>query len=111
MKIHFDINIPTQFIISPKAYKWYKREYKNIIRYKSWNNIIYTSIQDADCYLVQSLRDRLGAEIYWLIEQKLITSQGVGRFKCKVNRIPLYPVELIDNNGYYKIKKIKDKKL
>lgn len=111
MKIIFDTNIPTQFELSNKAYKWYKREYKNILKNKSWNNIIYTSPLFADYYLVQTLIDKSGNEFHWLIKQKLITSQGVGRFKCKVNRIPLYPVELVENNGRKRIKKLKTIKL
>lgn len=110
MKIFFDTNIPTEFERNRKANKWYKREYKNILNYKSWNNIIYMGAQ-TDCYLVQTLIDKNGNEFYWLIKQKLITSQGVGRFKCKVNRVPLYPVELVDDNGDERIKKLKTIKL
>ena len=111
MKAIFDLIIPKEFERSSKAYKWYKREYKNILIYKSWNNIIYTSAQSADCFLVQSLIDRSGNEFHWLINQKLITSHGVGRFKCKVNRKPLYPVELVRDNGQYRITKLGTNKL
>lgn len=111
MKVDFALNVPIEFERSSKTYKWYKREYKNILTYKSWNNIIYTSAHTADCYLVQTLIDKSGNEFYWLIEQKLITSQGVGRLKCKVNRIPIYPVELVDHNGGKRIKKLRTTKL
>lgn len=107
MKVDFELNFPIESERSSKAYKWYKREYKNILNYKSWNNIIYTGAQTADCYLVQTLIDKNRNEFYWLIKQTLITSQGVGRFKCKVNRVPLYPVELVDDNGGERIKKLK----
>jgi len=111
MEVNFNLNIPTEFELSNKVYKWYKREYKNILKNKSWNNIICTNPQSADYYLVQTLIDKSGNEFHWLIKQKLITSQGVGRFKCKVNRIPLYPVELVEDKGPYRIKKLKTKKL
>ncbi len=111
MKLDFELNVPIEFERSSKAYKWYKREYKNILENKSWNNIIFTNAQNADCYLVQSLIDKSGNEFYWLIEQKLITAQGVGRFKCKVNRIPLYQVEHKNGNGGYWIRKLRIKKL
>ena len=111
MKLNFDLR--TQIIIEHcnRAYKWYKREHKNILENKSWNNIVVTNPQIADCYLLQPLIDKGGNLFYWLIKQTLITSQGVGRFNCKVNRIPLYQVEHKNGNGGYWIRKLRTKKL
>lgn len=111
MKVNFDFNIPPEFEFINKPFKWYKREYKNILKLQSWNNIILTSPQNADCYFVQSLIDRSGNEFHWLIKQTFVTSQCVGRFKCKVNRVPLYPVELVNGNGPLRIKKLRAIKL
>lgn len=111
MKIIFDLITPIIIEDCNRVYKWYKREYKNILENKSWNNIVVTNPQTADCYLLQPLIDKDGNLFYWLIKQTLITSQGAGRFKCKVNRIPLYQVEHKNGNGGYWIRKLRIKKL
>lgn len=111
MKVNFALNFIIEFEGSNKAYKWYKREYKNILENKSWNNIVVTNPQMADCYLLQPLIDKSGNLFYWLIKQTLITTQGVGRFNCKVKRIPLFQVEHKNGNGGYWIRKIRTKKL
>jgi hypothetical protein len=111
MELNFNLNIPPEFEFINKPFKWYKREYKNILKLQSWNNIIHTSPQFADSYFVQPLIDRSGNTFHWLIKQTFVTSQGVSRFKCKVNREPLYPVELDNGNGPCRIKKLRAKKL
>ncbi|MBV6419631.1 MAG: hypothetical protein DAHOPDDO_00854 [Ignavibacteriaceae bacterium] len=111
MKIIFELSTPIIIEDCNRVYKWYKREYKNILENKSWNNIVVTGPQMADCYLLQSLIDKDGNLFYWLIKQNLITSQGVGRFKCKVNRVPLYPVEHIKGKGGHWIRKLNTKKI
>lgn len=111
MKINFDLSTPIIFEQCNKAYKWYKREYKNILENKSWNNIVVTNPQTADCYLLQPLIDKDGNLFHWLIKQSFITSHGVGRFNCKVNRIPLYPVINVEGNRSYWIKKLRTIKL
>ena len=111
MKLIFDLSTPKIIADCNRVYKWYKREYKNILENKSWNNIVVTNHQLADCYLLQPLIDKDGNLFHWLITQTLITSQGVGRFKCKVNRVPLYPVKYVKGNGGYWVIKLNTKKL
>jgi len=109
MKIEHDVKAASVYRLVPYQMKYYKDDGKLLKQGKSWEVEYTVQFRDVNRYEVYGLLNKDTTITYWLVEHNILEGTGKVGSACKVECIPLYPVELIkeapDNPEYWIVKR------